>query len=182
MELNTIPRDLTAADQTIAELRRTDWTPYWPADLTGQQRLLNFMVSLFVSGNGALIFSNAFVQWAASEAIRRARPQALVASFGLRNKPKPFSGIAIFENQEKVSPLPDVPDPENSAVDAVILARYIFLAARRYREYDRALCLCVSESLNTAYVMAPPEMKFRFDSDPLAPDELYQSIASWLIS
>jgi len=47
---------------------------------------------------------------------------AHVARFGMRSKPKPFTSIAIFENQQRVSSLPDVVDPANSAIDAVILA------------------------------------------------------------
>ena len=47
----------------------------WPAEYAGQPRLRKFVIDLFLSGNGALIFSNAFVEWAVSEAIRRARPR-----------------------------------------------------------------------------------------------------------
>jgi hypothetical protein len=93
--------------------------------------LCNFVIDLFLSGNGTLNFSNAFVEWAASEALRRARPQVMVARFGLRSKPKPSTGIDIFENQQRISTLPDVDDAEGSAVDALILARYVWLAASR---------------------------------------------------
>jgi hypothetical protein len=182
VELNRIPKDMTATDQTISALRKKDWTRWWPLELAGQDRLQNFVVNLFLSGNGALIFSNAFVEWAASEALRRARPQAVVACFGMRSKPKPFTGIAMFESQERISPLPDVDDPENSAVDAAILARYVWLAACKYPEYSRALCLCVSEHLNTAYVVAPPEMVLGTSGAPVAPNDIYRSITSWLAS
>jgi hypothetical protein len=181
-ELNRIPKDMTAADQTALILRQTDWTRWWPSDLSGQERLRSFMVNLFLSGNGALIFPNSFVEWAASEALRRARPRVMVACFGMRSKPKPFTGIAIFENQESISAVPDVDDPENSAVDAVILARYIWLAAHRYLEYDRALYLCISEHLNTAYIVGPPEIDSRASDEPVAPQEIYHWIASWLAS
>jgi hypothetical protein len=182
VELNSIPKDMTATDQTVSALREKDWTRWWPSELAGQERLRNFTVNLFLSGNGALIFSNAFVEWAASEALRRARPQAIVACFGMRSKPKPFTGIALFENQERISPLPDVDDPENSAVDAAILARYVWLAAGRYPEYNRAACLCVSEHLNTAYIVAPPEMNLGTSGAPVAPEDIYRWIASWLAS
>lgn len=182
VELNRIPKDMTATDQTISALRKKDWTRWWPSELAGQDRLRNFVVNLFLSGNGALIFSNAFVEWAASEVLRRARPQAVVACFGMRSKPKPFTGIAMFENQEKISPLPDVDDPENSAVDAAILARYVWLAACRYPEYSRALCLCVAEHLNTVYIVAPPEMNLGASGAPVAPEDIYRWITSWLTS
>ncbi len=182
VELNRIPKDMTVTDQTISALREKDWTRRWPSELAGQDRMRNFVVNLFLSGNGALIFSNAFVEWAASEVLRRARPQAVVACFGMRSKPKPFTGIALFENQEKISLLPDVDDPENSAIDAAILARYVWLAACRYPEYSRTLCLCVSEHLNTAYIVAPPEMDLDTSGAPVAPEDIYQRIASWVAS
>src|ERR1019366_6361564 len=119
-DLNTIPRYTRAASETMNALRAQDWSAYWPQELAGQDRLKNFVVELFLSGNGSLIFSNAFVQWASSEVFRRARPRVLVARFGMRAKPKPFTGIAIFENQGKVSIVADADDPENSAVDAGI--------------------------------------------------------------
>jgi len=181
-ELNTIPKDMTAADRTISTLRQANWSRWWPPELAGQQRLLNFMVNLFLSGNGALIFSNAFVEWAASEAIRRARPRVIVACFGMRGKPKPFTGIAIFENQEKISPIPDAVDPENSAVDAAILARYLWMAAGRYQEYDGALFLCVSEHLNSAYLIAPAGLSLSAGAGAQAPKEIYGWISSWLTS
>jgi hypothetical protein len=152
-EVNTVPKSIAAADEILASLRHRDWESWWPAQLAGQARLRSFVVDLFLSGNGALIFSNAFVQWAASEAMRRARPRLVVARFGLRSKPKPFTGIAIFENQQRISALPDVDDPQGSATDALILARYIWLSALRYPEHERTFCLCVSEYRNSAYLI-----------------------------
>jgi hypothetical protein len=181
-QLNRIPKDMTAADQTVALLRQADWKRWWPAQQADQERLRSFVVNLYLSGNGALIFSNAFVEWAASEALRRARPRAMVACFGMRSKPKPFTSIAIFENQQRISPEPDVDDPENSAIDAMILAHYIWLAACRYPEYEQAMCLCVCEHLNTAYVVAPPEMNPLASTHPVTPEEIYGWIAVQLNS
>jgi hypothetical protein len=181
-ELNRIPKDMSAADQTVTTLRQADWKRWWPAQLAGQERLRNFVVNLFLSGNGALIFSNAFVEWAASEALRRARPRAMVACFGMRSKPKPFTSIAIFENQQRISPEPDVDDPENSAIDAMILAHYIWLAACRYTEYEQALCVCVCEHLNTAYIVTPPDMKPIASAEPVTSETIYSWITARLTS
>lgn len=178
--LNTIPKDIAAADQTTATLRQTDWTRWCPPELVQQKRLRNFVVDLFLSGNGALIFSNAFVEWAASEAFRRARPSIVIARFGVRSKPKPFTSIAIFENQEKVSTVPDVADPENSAVDAAILAHYIWLAARRYTEFDQSVCCCISEHLNAMSVIAPQGSSMARLSNSPSAEEVYQAIHTWL--
>lgn len=175
--LNSIPKDLTGSDQVIAELRRQDWESAWANQLAGQPRLRRFVMDVFLSGNGALIFPTAFVEWAASEALRRARPQCLVARFGLRPKPKPFTGIAIFENQQTISKLPDLDDPENSAIDALVLARYIWLTAARYPESERTFCVCVAESRNQAYVIAPPGIEPPFTREATAED-LYAWIAA----
>lgn len=180
-DVNTVPKNIEATDQTLAGLRHRDWGPLWPADSPARARLRSFVVDLFLSGNGALIFSNAFVEWAASEALRRARPRVIVARFGLRSKPKPFTGIAIFENQQQISALPDVDDPEGSATDALILARYIWLAALRYPEQDQTCGLCISEQEKSAYLIVPEGAALPWGADrPATPEELSAWIATYL--
>lgn len=181
-QLNTMPKSIAAADRTLASLRKMDWTPSFPGDMAGNMLLQKFVIDVFLSGNGALIFSNAFVEWAASEAIRRARPQLLVARFGMRSKPKPFTSIAIFENQDKVSTLPDLPDAENSSIDAAILAHYIWLAANRYREYQNAACLCISEHLSSAWLVAPSGSKIADLNESVSPHCLYSAMSEWFTS
>lgn len=177
-QVNTVPKDIAATDQILEHIRREDWDALWPPSLQGQDRLRRFVIDVFLSGNGALIFSNAFVQWASSEALRRARPRLLVARFGLRSKPKPFTSIAIFENQQTISALNDVPDPQGSAVDALILARYIWLSAQRYPERERTACVCISESSGTAYVIAPEDRQPGWAADkPVTPEE----ICAWMV-
>ncbi len=153
--VNTVPRSLEITDRTLAEIRTENMDGFFPPELEGQPRLRRFLIDLYLSGNGALIFSNAFVQWAASEAVRRARPRVIIARFGLRAKPKPFTGIAIFENQHRISALPDVDDPEGSAVDAMVLARYILLGVERYPEAQHTVFLAISESAKCAYLVPP---------------------------
>lgn len=179
-ELNTIPRDTHVASQTLTTLQQKDWSRWWPGELTGQDRLRNFVVDLYLTGNGAVIFPGAFVQWAAAEAFRRARPPVLIGRFGLRNKPKPFTSIAIFENQSRVSTAPDVPDPENSAADAAMLARYIWLSTLRYQEYEQTLCLCVAEHLNAVRLIAPAESALGGRREPLSSAELCDAALIWL--
>jgi hypothetical protein len=180
-ELNKAPKSIQVTDEIIANLRRESWDGWnlWPAEISGQPRLRKFVIDLYLSGNGALIFSNAFVEWGACEAIRRARPRTIVARFGMRSKPKPFTSIAIFENQQRVSSLPDVDDPENSAVDAAILARYTWLAVCRYPEGEQAICLCVSEFLNSAYLVAPAGKNPGWSPKrAVTPEEVYTWIAA----
>jgi hypothetical protein len=103
----------------------------------------------------------------------------MVARFGMRSKPKPFTSIAVFENQQRISSLPDVDDPENSAVDALILARYVWLSASRYPEQDRTICLCVSEFSNTAYLIAPADKSPGWSTErSLTPEDVYKWLAA----
>jgi len=184
-ELNKTPKDIQATDEIIANLRREAWDAWglWPAEIVNQPSLRKFVIDLFLSGNGAVIFSNAFVEWAATEALRRARPRTIIARFGMRSKPKPFTSIAVFENQHKISSVPDVDDPENSAIDAVILARYVWLSACRYPEQDQTLCVCVAEHGDSAYVIPPAGKSLGLGSDhSIAPEELYHLLETQFLS
>jgi hypothetical protein len=184
-ELNKAPKNIRATDDIIASLRHESWEGWglWPVEIAGQPRLRKFVIDLFLSGNGAIIFSSAFVEWAVCEALRRARPRTIVARFGMRSKPKPFTSIAVFENQQKISSLPDVDDPENSAIDAVILARYSWLAASRYPEWEKTLCLCVSEHRDSAYVIPPAGKSLGWSSErSVAPEELYSWLSAQFLS
>jgi hypothetical protein len=178
--LNWIQKDLADADKVIRTLRQTDVTPWCPEALKSQVATREFLRELFLSGNGSVVFGNAFVQWAANEAFRRARPRMLVACFGMRNRPKSFTSIAILEDQEHTSPLPDTADPDGSAVDAQILARYVWLAASRYEEYKDALCLCVADALPAIYAIAPAEHSLFRESEPMTVERVRQIIEEWM--
>ena len=184
-ELNKAPKSIRATDDIVASLRLESWDGWglWPAEITSQPRLRKFVIDLFLSGNGALIFSNAFVEWAVSEALRRAHPRAIIARFGMRNKPKLFTSIAVFENQQRISSLPDVDDPENSAVDAVILARYAWLAACRYPEQEQTVCLCISEFRDSAYLILPARKNLEWNpKHSVTPEDLYAWLRTQLFS
>jgi len=128
-----------------------------------------------------VIFGNSFVEWAASEAFRRARPSFLAARFGVRSKPKPFTGVAIFENPEQVNPLPAVDDLEGSVADAQILAFYIWLAASRFEEYrNSTVCVCIAENIAQARLVAPPEFYISQEAKPVQIDRLGQALRDWM--
>ncbi len=180
-EMNTMRKDLTDADAVYDRLRKADVIPWCPAEVASDPAIREFIRSLYLSGNGAVIFGNSFVEWAASEAIRRARPAFLAAQFGVRTKPKPFTGVAVFDNPDLVNPLPPVDDLPGSAVDAQMLALYVWLAAFRYDEYRRStVCVCVAESLEQAYVVAPPDFAVWNEQKPLSLDRLGQILRAWI--
>ena len=180
-EVNTIRKDLADADAMFDHLRKADVTPWCPAEVASVPVIREFLRSLYLSGNGALIYGNSFVEWSASEAFRRARPSFLMAQFGVRSKPKPFTSVAVFENPDEVNPLPAVDDLPGSALDAQELALYVWLAASRYDEYRRStVCLCMAENLSEAYVVAPPEFALWHETEPVPLDRLRAVLTHWL--
>lgn len=180
-EMNTMHKDLADADAVFDHLRKVEVAPWCPQEVAAAPAVREFLRSLYLTGNGAVIFSNSFVEWAASEAFRRARPSFLAAQFGVRAKPKPFTGVAVFDDPDKVNPLPAVDDLPGSAVDAQMLALYVWLAACRYEEYRRStVCVCIAESLSQAYVVAPPEFSLWKEAEPVSLDTLSHALASWI--
>ena len=181
-EMNTMRKDLGDADAVWNRLRQVDVAAWCPPEVASDAAVREFVRSLYLSGNGAVIFGNSFVEWAASEAFRRARPLLLAARFGVRSKPKPFTGVAVFENPDQVNPLPAVDDLEGSAIDAQMLALYIWLAAGRYDEYQRStVCICIAEGLSQAYVVAPPEFTLERGDGPLPLEQLGRALRHWII-
>jgi hypothetical protein len=153
-QLNDVHRTLHSVDQTMSALERIDLSTFLPPRLTTDIRLREFVRTLLLSGNGSLVINNSFVQWCASEALRRAQPQVLLAAFGIRDKPKPFSSLAWFEDQHRANPTPDQPDPAGSLVDDQMLSEYVYLTARRLKPYaGRTLAFFVGADRNSALVL-----------------------------
>jgi hypothetical protein len=180
-EMNSMLKNLADADSVLGHLRKVDVLPWCPPEVASVPAVREFVRSLFLSGNGAVIFGNSFAEWAASEAIRRARPRFLAVRFGVRSKPKPFTSVVVFENPDRVNPLPSVDDEPGSAIDAEILAAYIWLSTLRYEEYRRStVCICLAESINEAYLVAPPEFGLGQTSEPISVDAVAESLRSWM--
>jgi hypothetical protein len=180
-QMNAMRKDLADADAVYSRLRKVNVTPWCPPEVASQPVIREFLRSVFLNGNGAVIFGNSFVEWGASEALRRARPSVLVAHFGIRFKPKPFTSAAVFENQELANPAAPVEDIPGSALDAQMLALYVWLAAGRYPEYHRqTACLCFAENLSQAYVVAPPEFPLWKEGELIAPERVRSALRSWL--
>jgi len=180
-EMNTMRKDLADADAVFDRLRKVEVTPWCPPEVAMDPAIREFVRTLFLTGNGAVIFGNSMVEWAASEAFRRARPSFMAAQFGVRSKPKPFTGVAVFDNPDQVNPLPAVDDLPGSAVDAQMLALYVWLAANRFQEYQRStVCVCVAESLSQAYVVAPPEFTLWQETEPVSLERLGEALRTWI--
>jgi hypothetical protein len=180
-EMNTMRKDLADADNVLDRLRKVDVTAWCPPEVAADPAVKEFVRSLFLSGNGAVLFGNSFVEWGASEAFRRARPSMVAARFGMRAKPKPFTGVAVFDNPNQINPTPSVDDLSGSAADAEILALYIWLAATRYAEYRSAtVCVVLAESISQAYVIAPSEFPLWREAEPVSRSSLKGALCNWM--
>ena len=178
--LNVIKKDLHSADQAFEDLRRLDLAPLLGKGVGHDPRLSSFIRDLFLSGNGALLFANAFVEWGASEAIRRAQPQLVICSFGIRPKLKPFSSVAVFEDQGRANPVPAQDDAPSSLIDAQILAEYVYLTTSRLPSYaEQTLGLFAIEDSSAVHVLGPPPST-GWPSGPLALAELGAGVLRWM--
>ncbi len=179
--MNTMRKDLSDADAVFDHLRAIDVIPWCPQEIADDPAAREFVRSLYLSGNGAVIFGNSFVEWGASEAFRRARPAVLAARFGVRAKPKPFTGVAVFDDPDEVNPSASVDDNVGSTRDAEILARYIWLAATRYPEYqDSTVCLCLAESIAQAYLIAPSGFEVKEENGEVSLPDLQNALKKWV--
>ena len=115
----------------------------------------------------------------ASEALRRVQPQALIASFGMRQKLKPFSSLVLFEDQTRSNPVPDQDDPAGSLADAVLLAEYVYLAAQRGACYpDHTVTLLSAVDWNRVLILGPRPPAFA--ATPATPGRLAAFVLGWL--
>jgi hypothetical protein len=180
--LNNIKKDLRSADQAFDDLRRLDLASLLGKGLGRDPRLSGFIRDLLLSGNGALLFGNSFVEWGASEAMRRAQPQLMICSFGIRRKLKPFSSLAVFEDQGRANPAPEQDDAPASLIDAQILAEYVYLATSRLPSYaGQTLGVFAIADSRTVQLLGPSPST-GWSSGPLAFSELSASIADWMVN
>jgi hypothetical protein len=178
--LNVIKKDLHSADQAFEDLRHLDLSPLLSKGLGRDLRLSSFIRDLLLSGNGALLFGNAFVEWGASEAMRRAQPQLLICSFGIRRRLKPFSSVAVFEDQGRANPAPEQDDAPSSLIDTQMLAEYVYLAASRLPSYaEQTLGVFAVQDSNVVQLLGPWPAT-GWPSGPLALAELSAGIVGWM--
>lgn len=177
--LNAIRRDLKNVDDTHQELRRMDISRLIGPQVAARPQVREFVRGLMLSGNGSLVFPNSFVQWGASEAARRAQPQALFACFGIRQKLKPFSSTVLFEDQTRGNPVGDADDPAGSLIDDVMLAEYVYLAAQRVAAYEgHTVSIFAAGDLDRVLVLGPK----RPPSGRLTPEMFTRFTVAWLES
>ncbi len=148
----------------------------------GRDRVLrDFLQSVLLNGNGTLLINNTFVEWASVQAIRRARPTLLCASFGIRNKVKPFSNLLIYTDQEASNPIPTQADMLGSYVDLEIFYQYIYNECEKWPEYRRNTAyLFVGQGMDALLAIAPPDFPLLLADGPFRLEEVFEASARWL--
>ncbi len=127
--------------------------------------LSEFARSILLAGNGTLLINNTFVEWAATQAIRRARPSVAVIGFGIRNKVKPFSSLLIYANQETTTPIPTQMDTLGTYVDLEVFYQYIWQEFEKYAEYRRnTVYVFAADGMDQMFLIAPADFVY---SEPL---------------
>jgi hypothetical protein len=108
-----------------------------------------FAISVLTEGSGTQIYSTTFVQWAAREALRRARPLTMLAKFAPRqteeSADEEFSGM-----QERV-----VLDPAGSLADADMGAYYTWINLQRLSGANQSSYIAWYEGHSEAVAIAP---------------------------
>jgi hypothetical protein len=149
--------------------------------LAGDPVLCEFIRATLLSGNGTLLLNNTFVEWAAVQAIRRARPPVAAIAFGIRNKIKPFSGLLIYADQERVNPIPTQMDMLGSYVDLEILYQYIWQQFENYPEYrGKTVYLFAGNGLDQMLVIAPPDFQSKLPRGPVPLANVNRMVRDWL--
>jgi hypothetical protein len=146
--------------------------------LAKDPRIAEFVRAVLLAGNGTLLINNTFVEWATVQAIRRARPRRLLASFGIRNKMKPFSSLLIYRDQEEASPVPTQMDTLGTYVDLEVLYLYIWQEFEKYAEYrNNTVHVFAAEGLDEALVIAPPDFSL---PARVTPPVLTSALKEWM--
>jgi len=143
--------------------------------------LAEFARATLLSGNGTLLINNTFVEWAAVQGIRRARPVVTLISYGIRNKVKPFSSLLIYADQDKSNPIPTQADMLGSYVDLEIFHQYIWQEFMKYAEYrGNTAFLFVADGTDEMLAIAPADFPLLSATTPQRLDGIFGTLKDWL--
>ena len=126
-----------SASQPGVEILRTRMAETEPSEL-GMKHVIDdpvlsrFAINVLTEGSGTQIYSTTFVQWAAREALRRARPLTILTRFAARQTEE--------SADEELSGMLQHPvlDPAGSLVDADMGAYYTWINLQRLPGADQS--------------------------------------------
>jgi hypothetical protein len=151
------------------------------SDVARDPVMAEYLRAVLLAGNGTLLVNNTFVEWAAVQAVRRARPAVSLIAFGIRNKVKPFSSVLIYTDQDAANPIPTQMDTLGSYVDLEVFYQYIWQEFEKYAEYRRnTVYFFVGDGLDEMLAIAPPDFRLLQETGPVGLDKVHQFARSWL--
>jgi hypothetical protein len=143
--------------------------------------LAEYVRAVLLAGNGTLLINNTFVEWAALQAIRRARPSVMMISFGIRNRLKPFSSMLIYTDQETASPIPDQMDVLGTSVDLEIFYQYLWQEFEKYPRYRRNTgYVFLIDGMDELFCIGPPDFPLLSSKEPLRLTDVFAGSKQWL--
>jgi hypothetical protein len=173
-------QDIPGPRQLGARLKQLKVLPS-ENEVASDPALAEFLRSILLSGNGTLLINNTFVEWATVQAVRRARPSLVLASFGVRNKIKPFSSLLIYTEQETTTPVPTQMDTLGSYVDLEVLTHYVWMEFEKYPEYRRnTVYYFVGEGMDAMLLLAPPDFPLLQAKGAVRLTELFEHAREWM--
>jgi hypothetical protein len=116
---------------------------------TQDEVMRHFQLDLLTQGSGTQIFSTTFVQWAAREVLRRARPSTLVLRYAPRQAARPMNDLVF------ASATPEQLDPHGSMIDADMGAYYTWLNLTRLSGAEKSRFIACHEGGSEAIAIAP---------------------------
>jgi hypothetical protein len=142
-----------------------------PAALGAKQtspdpRLQHLFASLLTVGSGTQIYSTSFVQAAAVEILRRARPSTLYFRFAPRRKQASINDMVDARTVSLEE------DPAGSLVDADMAAYYAYLELAKQPGGERASFVVWVEGRNDAFVIGPNVTRDTESTTPLSMQQL----------
>ena len=143
-----------SASQPGVEILRTRMAETEPSEL-GMKHVIDdpvlsrFAINVLTEGSGTQIYSTTFVQWAAREALRRARPLTILARFAARQTEE--------SADEELSGMLQHPvlDPAGSLVDADMGAYYTWINLQRLPGADQSGFIAWAPGRKEAVAIGP---------------------------
>jgi hypothetical protein len=176
-----VTEGVSGPQELASYVRGLEAVPPPGAVLAADPRVGGFVRDVLLGGNGALLVSNTFVEWAAVQALRRAEPRLLVARFGVREKMKAFSSLLLFASARPTDQVPAVEDPFGSFVDVEQLAYYVWLQAEKSAAYrGKTLYLFLAEGLDEMLAIRPAPPAAPASMAPASPGDVRATMAAWL--
>jgi hypothetical protein len=172
---------VSGPQELAAFARALDLAPPAGTLLRADARIEAFAREVLLGGNGALLVSNTFVEWASVQALRRAQPRLLVTRFGVRDKMKAFSSLLLFASARATDQVPIVEDPFGSFVDVEQLAYYVWLQAEKDAGYrGRTLYLFLADGVDEMLAVRPEPPASGAAPAPASLREVAATMAAWL--